>query len=243
MPPVIRINRDATIRREAISADHHCVVVDDFLLDPDELVEFAVDRSGEFLPAKSFYPGLFVNIDDDAMADIYRFIQHRMTKHFPFLRSKLKLSSFLAMATLQPDELSTIQRICHTDAALDSSRTPYAALIYVFRDERLGGTSFFRYRKRQELLKEVDALADKEPDKALAFLLKNFPTFRKPACYMTQSNEIADLLYTVPARFNRLIFYSGLVPHNAAITAPDLLSDDVRNGRLTLNVFADVLAR
>ena len=82
-----------------------------------------------------------------------------------------------------------------------------------------------------------------DQDKGLAFLQKDFPTFREPACYMTDSNEIAERLCTIPARFNRMIFYSGTVPHSAAITAPELLSKDFRKGRLTLNLFARVLAR
>jgi hypothetical protein len=58
---------------------------------------------------------------------------------------------------------------------------------------------------------------------------------------MTESNDVAELLCTVPARFNRFVFYSGDLPHSAAITAPDLLSDDPRKGRLTLNLFFSVL--
>ncbi len=243
MQPRIRINTGASIRREAISEDHHCVIVDDFLQDPHELIEFAAHRAVEFAIAKSYYPGLFIDVNNEAMTDIYRFIRFQMTRHFPFLRGDLKLSTFLSMVTFQPNELSAVQRMCHTDPAPDPNRRPYAALVYLFENEELGGTSFFNYWKKHELLKEVEAIGDEEPDKALEFLLENFPTFRKPASYMTESNEIAELLCTIPARFNRMIFYSGRIPHSAAITAPELLSKDVRKGRLTLNVFADVLPK
>ena len=243
MQPRIRINAGASIRRQAISGDHYCVIVDDFLQDPHELIDFAANRSVEFSKAKSYYPGLFIDVNDDAMTDIHHFIRFQMTKHFPFLRDDLKLSTFLAMATFKPDELSEVQRMCHTDPAPDPSRKPYAALIYLFENEELGGTSFFNYRKKYDLLKEVEAMGREDPDKALEFLLENFPTFRKDADYMTESNEIAELLRTIPARFNRMIFYSGQIPHSAAITAPELLSKDIRKGRLTLNVFADVLPK
>lgn len=243
MHPRIRVNSNAGIRREAISDDHHCVIVDDFLCDPHELIDFAAEHVSEFSRAKSYYPGVFLGINEDAMTDIYRFIRFRMTKQFPFLRSSLRLSSFLSMVTLQPNELSVVQRICHTDPELDSGRVPYAALLYLFDDENLGGTSFFKYKKKYELLKNVEALGSEDPDKARNYLLDNFPTFRKPARYMTESNEIAKLVRTIPPRFNRLIFYSGRIPHNAAISAPDLLSNDVRTGRLTLNIFADVLPK
>lgn len=243
MQPKIKVDSNADIRREAISENHHCVVVDDFLCDPHELIDFAADHAREFSRAKSYYPGIFLRVSDDAMTDIYRFIRFRMTKQFPFLRSSLRLSSFLSMVTLLPNELSAVQRICHTDAELEPGRVPYAALLYLFDDERLGGTSFFRYKKKYQLLKNVEALDSEDPEKARNYLLDNFPTFREPARYMTESNEIAKLVYTIPPRFNRLLFYSGRIPHNAAISAPDLLSNDVRTGRLTLNVFADVLPK
>ena len=243
MQPRIDINSSAEIRREAISRDQHCVIVDDFLLNPHELVDFAAGNADEFSKAKSFYPGMYMDVDDDAVRDIYRFIRLQMTKHFPFLRGNLKFATFLSMVTLRPDELSPVQRICHIDPTPDQHRTTYAALLYLFENSELGGTGFFRYSKRYELMKEVEAMEREDPDKAREYLLENFPTFRKPARYMTESNEIAELLRTIPARFNRLIFYSGQIPHSAAITAPELLSSDVRHGRLTLNIFADALPK
>ena len=219
------------------------MIVDDFLEKPQELVDVAASRVHDFSDAKSFYPGVFIDVDGDAMTDIYRFIRFRMTREFPFLRGNLKFSTFLSMVTCQPHELSPPQRICHTDPAPDSGRRPYAALIYLFDNEALGGTSFFAYREKYELLKEVEAIERDDPEKATKILLENFPTFRKDACYMTESNEIAELLCTIPARFNRMIFYSGKIPHNAAIKAPELLTKDVRKGRLTLNVFADTLPK
>ena len=243
MQPKFRVNTNADIRRESISADSYCVIVDDFLCDPNDLVKFAADHAGEFSGAKSYYPGICLGISEFAMTDIYRFIRFRMTKQFPFLRSSLRLSSYLSMVTVQPDELTAVQRICHTDAELEPGRMPYAALLYLFDDERLGGTSFFEYREKYQLLKNVDALGYEDPEMARKYLRDNFSTFRKPARYMTESNEIARLVRTIPPRFNRLIFYSGRIPHSAAISAPELLSNDVRTGRLTLNIFADVLPK
>jgi hypothetical protein len=241
--PKFQINSGADIRREAISEDHHCVIVDDFLQDPRELVEFAASKAAQFSAANSHYPGIFIEVNDEAMTEIYRFIRSKMTKHFPFLRGDLKLSTFLSIVTLLPDELSALQRMCHTDPTPDSSRTTYAALLYLFENEELGGTSFFNYWKKHKLLEKVETMELEDPDKAHEFLLRNFPTFRNPAKYMTESNEIAELLRTIPAQFNRMIFYSGQIPHNAAITAPEQLSRDCRTGRLTLNVFADVLPK
>ena len=237
--PKIRINTDAEIRREAISEDQDCVIVDDFLQDPYELVEFAAHHTGEFSRPDSGYPGQQFGVNDDAMTDIYRFIRSKMTKQFPFLKGGMNLWTFLSMVTMQPDELPPLQRLCHSDPSPSPGRTIYAALVYLFENEGLGGTGFYRWRER-ELIQKAEAIGRKDPDKGLAFLQENFPTYRKPARYMTGSNEIAELLCTIPARFNRLIFYWGGMPHSGDITAPELLSTDIRQGRLTLNAFASV---
>ena len=94
-----------------------------------------------------------------------------------------------------------------------------------------------------ELVRKAKAIEREDPAKSLVFLQEHFQTFREPACYMSGSNDIAELLCTIPARFNRLVFYPGSVPHSAAISAPELLSNDLRKGRLTLNIFTDGLPK
>ena len=242
--PEFRINRDASIRREAISEDYDCAIVDDFLQDPHQIVEFAARHAGEFSKPESGYPGQQVLVNDHAMSEIYRFIRFNMTQHFPFFRGGMKLWALLSMVTLKPDELGTLQRICHTDPIPGVARKSYAGLVYVFVNVELGGAGWYRWRKSaSELRYQAAAIEREDPDKGLAFLQENFPTYRKHARYMTETNEIAELLCEIPARFNRLIFYSGQIPHSGAIKAPELLSNDIRQGRLTLNVFADVLPR
>jgi len=237
----IRVNPQLDIRRETISEVQHCVVVDDFLQDPHGLVEFAAQHASEFSSPDSSYPGQQFVVNDDAMKDIYRFIRFQMTRHFPFLKGNMNLYTNLSMATTHPNKLWNLQRICHTDLP-SPGRTIYAGLVYLFENEDLGGTDFYRYHDA-DLVEKAVAMQSEGPEKGLAFLQEHFPTYRKPPCYMTKSNEIAELICSFPARFNRLLFYSGLIPHSGAITAPELLSRDIRKGRLTLNVFADVLPK
>ena len=65
--------------------------------------------------------------------------------------------------------------------------------------------------------------------------------FRYPPRYKNESNEAAELLDVVPARFNRFVFYPGDLPHSAFITDPALLSGDPARCRLTLNFFVNAL--
>lgn len=240
--PVIQINPQASLRREQISENEFCVIVDDFLKDPDMLVEFASQHPRDFSHPNIGYPGVQLRVNDDAMKDIFRFVRSRMSKLYGFMRGRIGIRSLLSMLTLPPDALHYMQRICHIDPNPDAGRAKYAALIYLFHDERLGGTSFYRWRD-EKLVWEGVAMLRQDTGKGEEFMQRHFKTFREPPRYMTESNEIAELLYTVPPRFNRFVFYSGDIPHTGAITAPELLSDDPRKGRLTLNLFFSVLPK
>lgn len=240
--PLIRINPEAGLQREQISENEFCIVVDDFLTDPDMLVEFASRHPGEFSHPNIGYPGVQLRVNDDAMKDVYRFVRSKLSKLYGFMRGQIGIRSLLSMLTLPPDELSLMQRICHIDHNPDPTRGKFAALLYLFNDERLGGTSFYRWKDEALVWKALEMLRS-DAGKGEEFLKQHFETFREPPRYMTASNEIAELLYTVSPRFNRFVFYSGDLPHSAAITAPELLSDDFKKGRLTLNLFFSVLLK
>ena len=87
------------------------------------------------------------------------------------------------------------------------------------------------------------ALEIDEPGSSLPFLQEHFEMYREAPVYMSGSNEIAELLLEIPARYNRFVFYSGDLPHSAHIPHPELLSTDFAKGRLTLNCFASVRPR
>ena len=55
--------------------------------------------------------------------------------------------------------------------------------------------------------------------------------------YITASNAWFEKIATVPARYNRIIFYEGTLFHSGEIAHPELLSRDPRAGRLSLNGF------
>jgi hypothetical protein len=238
--PLIRIDAGAPLRRERIDADQLCVIVDDFLTEPAQLVDYAARHAGDFSRPNIGYPGVQLRLDDGAMADIHRFVRSRMSKEYGFFRGRIGIRSLLSMVTVPPAELAPLQRICHIDPNLEPGRAKYAALIYLFDDARLGGTSFYRWRN-EELVWRGRELLRRDPAKGEEFLRQQFETFRGPPRYMTESNDVAELLHTVAPRFNRFVFYSGDWPHTGSIAAPQLLSADPRTGRLTLNLFFSVL--
>ena len=235
----IEINPNPDIQVRQISEESHCVIVDDFLRDPDVIVEYACANEKKFELQQIGYPGVLCDVDRAAMSEVQRFIRSHMSRQFSFLKGDIRTTSYLSMATKQPDELAPLQRLCHTDPRERMDRRNYAALVYLFGDEALGGTGFYRW-KEQKRIEEATALELEEPGSSLEFLQEHFDMYREAPEYMCGSNEIAELLLDVPARFNRFVFYSGDIPHSAHIPQPDLLSADFSKGRLTLNCFTRV---
>jgi len=236
---IIRTNRNAHGEFRQLASGESVAVIDNFLVTPDDLRAYASRHAKNFtMPPKS-YPGITMAMDAKPMADIYRFIRSTLGHHFSFLRGGARFVSILSMTTLQPDELSNLQRLCHTDPPAAKNRRNFAFVLYLFDNEQLGGTGFYRWKEKPAII-EATALDRDDPDKALLFLKERFETYRKPPCYITQSTEIAERQDVVSAKFNRLVFYSGDIPHSAQVESPELLTNDPSTGRLTLNCFASV---
>ena len=235
----IEINPDAEIQVHQISGESHCVIVDDFLRDPETLVEFASTNAEKFELQQIGYPGVLCDVARTAMSEVQRFIRSHMSRQFSFLKGDIRTTTYLSMATRQPDELAPLQRLCHSDPRERMDRRNYAALVYLFGDEALGGTGFYRW-KEQKRIEEATALELAKPGSSLPLLQEHFEMYREAPKYMCGSNQVAELLLDVPARFNRFVFYSGDIPHSAHIPQPDLLSADFSKGRLTLNCFTSV---
>jgi hypothetical protein len=238
----IEVNPNTTIEVHHIDEDNICVVVDDFLAEPHSLVEFAAANGSDFELQDIGYPGVLFDVPGSVMTGVERFLRSKLSRQFGFFKGDIRTSTYLSMATRQPGELDPLQRLCHSDPRQSTDRHNYAALVYLFENEDLGGTGFYRWKKR-ELITKATAMEMDERGASLQFLQEHFEMYRQEPAYMSGSNEIAELLLEVPARFNRLVFYSGDIPHSAHIPHPELLSTDFSRGRLTLNCFASVRPR
>ncbi len=241
-PGIIRLNPDPQIRQHKICDDVFCVIVDDFLADPQSLIDYAVENAERFFIPEFGYPGVLLNLDTSVLEDFHRFILRRMGRMYSFLRSRATLGTGLSMTTFRPEQLSTFQRLCHIDPRTEVGRRQYAALVYLYANEDLGGTAFYRWKQPEVMMRALE-LESQDPAAAAEYLAERTLVFREPPCYITSSNELVELIDVVPARFNRFVFYSGEIPHSGHIASPELLSEDFRRGRLTLNCFANVFPR
>ena len=236
------INPTLQIEVVRIREDVTCVCIDDFLLNPQDAVEYACERASQFVKLERAYPGVVLPVPDRPMQGLYRFIRGEMSRLFSFCRGGLDFHTQFSLATTQPEDFTWIQRLCHSDPRLSRDRANFAALLYLFDNPDMGGTGFYRW-KDPDFWLEMSSRQLDDPEAGLDDLKERFKMFRDPPCYMTESNEAAELLDVAPARFNRLIFYSGDVPHSAFIQHPGLLSANPGEGRLTLNCFASALPK
>lgn len=240
-PSILRINPNAEVRLHEVADGRNCAIVDDVLENPESLVDFAVQHATRFA-SRQAPPGPRLTVGDNALQDLQRFIRSKLSRHFPIHRTGIELKACLSNVTLAPEQLSVMQQLCHIDRRPSPTRRIYAGLIYLFRNPDLGGTAFYRWKK-PDVVARAEQIMLEDRAAALKYLGDAAGISRQPPQYMTGSNDIAELLTVVPARFNRLVFYDGEAPHSGHITNPDLLSDDLSKGRLTFNFFANVHPR
>jgi hypothetical protein len=208
-----------------------CIVLDDVLANPDAVVAWAATQA--FEPPQGYpYPGLVHGLPDDITQRVSElFSVHARTRLGG--RRTLGAAVRLAMVTTPPEQLDPRQWQCHRDrVADDPQQVLYAAsVLYLFRDARLGGTSF--YVPRQDARQTTRILIDSQQLDAADFGAR----YGLSAGYMAGTNPFFERVAQVPAAWNRMIFYDGGMFHSGDIGRPEGLVDDPRTGRLTMNGF------
>ena len=210
----------------------YCCVVDDILRSPQDWVGYAAARRTEFVPvASSGYPGVSLAIDTGAGHALREFFALHMRRYFN-ARRLVQMMCRYSMVTLAPEQLSPGQWVCHQDPPLgDPGLTRQASVLYLFHDETLGGTSF--YEATRSYAETSQLLADSTAMNAAQFTGR----YGIQPSYLRDSNAYFTRTATVPARWNRAIFYSGALLHTGQIDAPERLTADPASGRLTVNAF------
>lgn len=231
-PPGARFfNPDPDIRSIPLIQGECCHVVDNVLADPEGFVEWASTQA--FEPARDYpYPGLVVPVPLDMARRMVDYFSQYLRKPIG-ARRVLDLSGRLSLVTLAPEQLEPRQWQCHRDRiAADPRETLFAAsVLYLFKNASLGGTSF--YVPRQSALQTDQMVVDSQRLDVATFSQR----YGLMPGYMHGSNAYFERIASVPAAWNRLVFYDGSLFHSADVDQPALLSPDPARGRLTLNGF------
>jgi hypothetical protein len=231
-PPLPLFNPHASTQLIRFDERHFCLKIDDALLNPDELAQFAMDRRAEFSAVDfNYYPGVYLMAPDPQTQLFAEYFQMHARRHFDARRC-LETVLRYSMVTLPTHALRPLQWICHRDdVGLDPRLSMQASVLYLFRDPALGGTGFYA------ALRNVSAtgalFADARRLTPAAFSEK----YAIAPAYLHEGNAWFRRVGGVAARWNRLIIYDGGMLHASDIAAPELLSADPDKGRLTLNGF------
>ncbi len=215
-----------------LGGESSCLVFDDVLLEPQRLVELAVAQRERFqFSGSNAFPGPELRMPDEFSAVLDAFFASHARRQLGGRRT-LRAYGRLSLVTLRPDQLAPPQWICHRDRMeLEPGRCVAACVLYLFQDAALGGTGF--YRPRRGVVETARLVHDSGALDPTAFASK----YGMTAAYPVSSNDWFEKVASVPARFNRAIFYDGMQFHSGDILSPKRLSDDPRQGRLTLNGF------
>jgi hypothetical protein len=225
-------NPHPQIERVALDNGAFVYVVDDALLEPERYVEWAAVNADAFRPVDfNAYPGTYVLLPDLIDEALRHYFTVHMRGRFDARRLE-QMHCRLSMVTLPPDALRPYQWLCHSDRYdLDAARSIQASVLYLFKDASLGGTSFYVPAKSADETRQLFRDSAELSGEAFAQRYGIQPG------YMHASNAYFTRIGSVPARWNRLIFYDGSLLHSGSIDAPEKLSGDPRTGRLTFNGF------
>lgn len=225
-------NPNAKLDVVSLSNGARVFVVDDALADPLAMVQFAVAHRSEFEHAPfNAYPGIQLRMPDSVSARLDEYFAIHFRAAFQ-VRRTIQMYSRLAMVTTPPDALLPRQVICHRDHQhVEAGQAIVASVLYLFRDASLGGTSFYApARSEQETALIVH---DSSTMNASAFQAK----YGISPGYFHGDTRYFNKLGSVPAAWNRMIFYDGAIFHSGDILHPEKLTDDPQTGRLSLNGF------
>jgi hypothetical protein len=225
-------NPKASITAFPLKNGQVCWVVDDVLLEPQRLRQFAIDQREQFQQAPfNAYPGVEFPMPEVISEKIHFFFTTHMRRLFNS-RRVIKMNTRMAMVNLPPEQLQARQWICHRDSAwIEPQHCISASVLYLFEDENLGGTRFFAPKKSmletEHLIHDASTMSNDE------FLGR----YRIKPGYYTGDDDYFESIGNVPAKFNRMIFYDGRIFHCGDIHSHARMSADPATGRLTLNGF------
>jgi len=235
LPPAtqpLRINPDARLQTLVLADGSTVYVVDDFVQDPQALVDMAQSLAGQFqAPPGHPYPGPQLDLPGPMAAELDAWFRGQLG---PRLRAGVPTGMYarFSRVTREAAALDGRQRICHRDdSRIEPGEMISACVHYLFHDEALGGTVFFRSK-----MSEADTqrfMHDAGTLDADAFGSR----YDIAPGYMTESNRHFEVIGRVPAKWNRAIFYDGGIFHSGDIRGPSPAAYRESPGRLTINGF------
>ncbi|MDR3527576.1 MAG: DUF6445 family protein [Rhizomicrobium sp.] len=205
------------------------VVIDDFIEDPDALVDFAA--SHPFQPVtQNLYPGVRARAPEAYARGVVSRIEGMVRQTYGLSDSPLiGVQCDFSLVTTSLDKLQLLQALPHFDT---TNLNQFAVLHYLCPAER-GGTSFYRHRSTG-----FESVSGDRHDAYLAKLGAELKASGPPErAYIDGDTALFERIAKVDAAFNRLVIYRSACLHSGNIRRDFGFEQDVRKGRLTVNMF------
>ena len=227
----LRFNPKAKMKTVSLDGGAKVFVIDDFLENPEELVSLAEAVSPQFhFQAGHPYPGPQLLLPEDLSAQIDEFFQANCRERLGVKHPVGMYARFSRVVT-DPSQLDPRQRVCHRDdTGIEHGHSMAALVHYLFKDEKLGGTVFFKSLMSPSQLHQFRL--DTSGLDGASFAAK----YGIEAGYMTDTNRYFERIGYVPGKWNRAVFYDGGILHSGNIQW-DAERYHSGNGRLTVNAF------
>jgi Tryptophan halogenase/Family of unknown function (DUF6445) len=226
------LNPKPKIQTLALANGKLVCVIDDFVQNPEALVNWVQSSLPQFkVPPGHPYPGPQLPLSDEVSAQLDAYFQQHCRAP---IQAGASLGSYGRFSRVTQDSaaLDARQRICHRDDSQVEPGAQMSALVhYLFHDEQLGGTVFFR-----SLMSDADTqqfFRDATTMDGGVFGQK----YGIAANYMTQTNRYFEVIGRVPAKWNRAVFYDGGIFHSGDIRWSSSAGYGTGLGRLTVNAF------
>ena len=233
-PPALalRLNPEPKIETVRLSDGLTVFVIDDFLANPDEVVGQLEAATPHFKSQPGHpYPGPQLPLPEAASTELDAYFQ-RHCRALLGIGQPAGMYARFSRVTQDAATLDPRQRICHRDdSGLEPGQGIGALVHYLFRDEQLGGTVFFR-----PLMPEAETRQFRNDANTLDGAAFEARYGIAPG-YMTQSNRYFEVIGRVPARWNRAVVYNGSIFHSGDIRWSQTAGYASGMGRLTLNAF------
>ena len=131
------INPQAKVDMRRIGHEGHpLLVIDDFLLRPEEVVDFAATAA--FGPPRApAYPGINAELPDGYLQSVFHTLRPSFTRGFALgVETPVHVTGFLALATFPLNQLQPRQRIPHYDFVVPEN----LAVLHYLGQGQGGGT-------------------------------------------------------------------------------------------------------
>lgn len=224
---------DLRISKLALGAEGApLLVIDQLVAEPERLVAEAAHR--DFAGQNSMFPG----IRAPAPESYQRFLESALN---PLLRECFGLQPgrfvfpmcHFSLVTLQPQQLSFLQRVPHVDS---TNGDGLATVHYLFHGD-WGGTAFYRHRR------SGFEVIDQQRGDSYFRCLEQESRMREAIGegYIDDDTALFERIAKIDGAFNRMVVYRRNSLHSGSIDNARIPPADAVRGRLSINSFIDVV--